>query len=205
MDTKAPSSLDPKLKEVYDRVMGTANPKASPPAQTTPQPAMTPATPPPANGGLSASPFPGQVKTPAPEVSAPKFDAPKVTQSVPTPQPPAGGMPAAPQPAATSPMGKPVVDYAALAAKYATPTPPVNAMASTHVPAVPAAATPTFGVVNSAADQTKTDNKEEKAEKSEGGSKKKLLLIIGLPIMLVVYTVAWILIFHIDMTAFLPK
>lgn len=216
MDTKAPSSLDPKLKEVYDRVMGSANPKSSPPPQATPQPSLSatpvakpvaPGLPPlPTNGGLSASPFAqsGHAIPPAPAASGP--DMTKTTPV--TPPKPAPTTPSTPTPdtnhTATSPLGKPVVDYAALAAKYATPTPPVSALGSIHPgSAVVTPSTTTYGVVNTTTGTTGTAKPQEK-EKKEGSSKKKLLLVVGIPIALLVYAVVWIVIFHIDVMALLP-
>lgn len=211
MDPKTVSSLDPKLKEVYDRVMGTANPQASPPPQTTPQPAVPPtqSTPVAVNGGLSASPFPSTTNPVTPQPAPAKDNTlPKPAQATPAAPTPLGApTTATPAPAAspepahqsmTTPMGKPVVDYAALAAKYATPTPPVTAMPGARAAVVTPSST-TYGVVNN--DSTA---KSQEKEKSDRSPLKKILLLVGLPVALLAYAIVWIFIFHIDVMALLP-
>lgn len=218
MDPKTVTSLDPKLKEVYDRVMGTANPASSPPPQTTPSnPPHTTSTPPAAasgslNGILSTSPFPQDIKTSMPSSPDPKVDAIKPPAVPPSPQnplvspptptaapmantPPSMTPPTTPAPS-TTPLGRPVIDYAALAAKYATPTPPVSAMASTHQAVVTPSST-TYGVVNN---ETAKPAPQEKT----GSSMKKLLLLVGLPLLLIAYTIIWVVLFKIDIMALLP-
>jgi len=98
-----------------------------------------------------------------------------------------------------APMGRPVVDYAALAAKYATPTPPVSAMSASRPTAVTPSST-TYGVVN--ADPAKPAVEKEKT--AAGSSKKKILLIVGIPLLLIAYAAIWIFIFHVDIVSFLP-
>lgn len=186
MDPKTASSLDPKLKEVYDRVMGTANPQSSPPPQTTPQ--------------LSATPMTTFTK-PADPTLSPQSSSPASTPTQKMEEKPFGTN-VSPQtpPTSSSPFGKPTVDYAALAAKYATPTPTINNVAGVphQTPVTPSSTT--YGVVNN---KPARSEKEKKVE-SGGSSTKKILFIVGFPIFLLAYSAVWIFIFQVDIFAFLP-
>src|SRR3954469_2169657 len=66
MDPKTPANLDPKLKEVYDRVMGSANPAASLPPQTKTQSPLTPPPIPPMHAEPAAPLSPSPLTTGAP-------------------------------------------------------------------------------------------------------------------------------------------
>ena len=68
MDPKALNNLDPKLKETYDRVMGTT----TPPASTAPQTPTAPATPP---AAATPSPVNINIQQAAPEATAQPTDA----------------------------------------------------------------------------------------------------------------------------------
>ncbi len=98
MDPKNLNTLDPKLKEVYERVMGTSIPLNSSPQTSTKQS-------PPSSSSFSP---PGQAAMPSP---TPSIDNTK------TPPPPPPHIPE-----------KPVIDYAAISAKptpSTTPTPKI--------------------------------------------------------------------------------
>jgi hypothetical protein len=103
-------------------------------------------------------------------------------------------------PPAQSPLGKPTVDYAALAAKYATPTPNISNLSSNshQTPVTPSSTI--YGVVNN---QAAKPEKEKKAD-SKGSSPKKILLLAFIPLILIGYTAVWIFIFHVDILGFLP-
>jgi hypothetical protein len=215
MDTKAPANLDPKLKEVYDRVMGSANPASSPPPQTTPpqspvkplpQAQVSPVSP------LSPSPFPQTPTKPlgsnAPLPNQPAAPTPTLGTTMPTPPKPLGNLPVTPPTPShnepngvTSPLGKPVVDYAALAAKFATPTPTINSVNGAVHPTPVTPSTTTYGVVDN-----KPAKDKSKETKTDGGGSpmKKILLIGGIPLILIGYTAVWIFLFHVDIMSFLP-
>jgi len=203
MDPKTASNLDPKLKEVYDRVMGSANPKASPPPQTTQQ---SPASPMPHASQLGGSlnqtpPLPNPnttILTTPPQNATSPIPGPALAHETINP------LNASPLPSLNSstpppPLSKPTVDYAALAAKYATPTPTISTVnASVHQTPVTPSST-TYGVVDN-----KSSKSEKAKDKTEGSPTKKILLIAGLPIMLIIYAAIWIFIFHVDIMGFLP-
>lgn len=72
MDPKKMPDLDPKLKEAYERVMGTAVNGAKPVAVTPPAPTPTPPPPPPAAQQTTppeTNTAPQPVSSPAPEVN----------------------------------------------------------------------------------------------------------------------------------------
>jgi hypothetical protein len=213
MDPKTPANLDPKLKEVYDRVMGTANPASSPPPQTTPQPMAKPLAPSltPSNSPTppTASPFPANPI--AKEDTAHASTSPLANMSTKSLGSNLSGSPSVPPTpahsdasAVTSPLSKPVVDYAALAAKFATPTPTINAVNAASHPVTPS--TTTYGVVdNKPAKEDKDKNKDKtKAPSTGGSSMKKILLIAGIPVILIGYTAVWVFVFHLDIMSFLP-
>lgn len=90
MDPTSLSNLDPKLKETYDRVMGTSTPPASDQTPSNPAPASpTPADASPNNApsenvtaesGLSTP-----IATPAPDSAEPQPATVTITQASPTP------------------------------------------------------------------------------------------------------------------------
>jgi len=203
MDPKSASSLDPKLKEVYDRVMGTANPQSAPPPQTAPQTPANPASP--IKVEQPQSPAPLATPPKAPDLTAPS----PVTSVTPTPTPsvtdkPLGmSTPASHTETPPASLGKPTVDYAALAAKYATPTPNISniSMNSHQTPVTPSSTI--YGVVDNKAAKSEKEKKTEKAE-NKGSSSKKILLLALIPILLIGYTAVWTFIFHVDILGFLP-
>lgn len=197
MDPKTASSLDPKLKEVYDRVMGSANPKASPPPQSTPQKTPTqdlsvhtPSSP--TNSSNQASPLHAIPTASSPSAShtASHMGAYGANSQAGTEN-------------KTPPLGGGTIDYAALAAKYATPTPNISnlsaSMSQHQAPVTPSSTI--YGVVgNKAAQSNQAKNESEK-----GSSSKKILLLALIPIVLIGYTAIWIFVFRVDILGFLPK
>jgi hypothetical protein len=100
----------------------------------------------------------------------------------------------------SSSLGKPTVDYAALAAKYATPTPNISnvSMNSHQTPVTPSSTI--YGVVDNKA----VKSEKEKKTENKGSSSKKILLLALIPIILIGYTAVWTFIFHVDILGFLP-
>lgn len=200
MDPKNTANLDPKLKEVYDRVMGTTN-GAKPATPTPPPPPPNPAAQPNA-GGLSplpSTPPPDQPGlTPPPPPTTPSQMLPKTNGAALAAMPP---QPSAAGTQGSQPSGmKPTVDYAALAAKYATPLPTIDPNTPIAKAPVVTPSTTAYGVVNN--DHTKAKSTDT-GEKKPGG-KKKLLLIVGIPIGILIYTIIWIIVFQVDVMALLP-
>lgn len=74
MDPKQPAQLDPKLKEAYDRVMGTATPPVASP--TTPQPPVPVATP---NPAVTLPPTQSTSAAPTTQPAAPTPAEPPLT------------------------------------------------------------------------------------------------------------------------------
>ncbi len=179
------NSLDPKLKEVYDRVMGTS---MTPPMQrqTTPSP----------SGTSQALPV---TSTSQPTTAAATTDTQKISPTTPISPPPP------PRPAAVSgtPAPQSAVDYAALAAKYATPPVPSFSSPSNQPqpePVKAASVTPsttTYGVVNAGADTKKEKVAPIPAEK--GSNLKKIMLILGILMFLMIYTFVWIVVFGVEL------
>lgn len=204
MDPKNTANLDPKLKEVYDRVMGTTT-GAKPP---TPPPSPNPAAQPNMDGlsPLPPTPPPSQPGvTPVPPMSARLDSAGQAPQSPLVPKTNGAALAAPPPPPPSNPAAqpsgmKPTVDYAALAAKYATPLPTIDP--NTPIVKAPAVtpSTTAYGVVNNGDTKAKP---AETGEKKPGG-KKKLLLIVGIPIGILIYTVIWIVVFQVDVMSLLP-
>jgi len=98
---------------------------------------------------------------------------------------------------------KPTVDYAAIAAKYATPLPSINSSMPQR-PTGQAAVTPsstTYGVVNGG---STTAKEETPSTEKSGSSLKKILLIVGIPLFIVAYATVWIVVFKVDVMSFLP-
>lgn len=195
MDPKANTNLDPKLKEVYDRVMGTptgAKPTTPPPPQASSPAGQSNVS------GLPPLPPSGVVPPPPLTASTPIPTNPQAGLSkpngVPIPATPASTTPPPPPPAM-----RPTVDYAALAAKYATPLPTMDPNAP--IPKAPAVtpSTTAYGVVNNDSKPKTPDTGGEKP-----GGKKKLLLIVGIPVGLLIYTIIWIVVFHVDVMSLLP-
>ncbi len=202
MDPKS-TTLDPKVKEVYDRVMGTSA------GATSPQPVPTPST--------SPIVVPAPPATPASTVvpaASPAQDHPSAFP------PPKSSLDASSAP-------KSAVDYAALAAKYATPAPAIpEATTTTRVPvangglpplpthsdsaqqatnaAVHAPSTkpdPTVATF-SATVQVPTNSSVPAAKNSS--ALLKIALIAGVPIFLIAYTVVWMVVFKVDIMKLLP-
>ncbi len=217
MDPKTPAHLDPKLKEVYDRVMGTpltsastGSPNPPPPPSASPlpdatQPSAATAT------SQASSPFPPLPKAPLTNPTPPPPPSPSPVGMNPQSSPLSQTMPAPSQPLAAkspslssqteSPTMSQTVDYAALAAKYATPLPTINPAAPVPPAPKPTVVTPsipTYGVVNNGGHTEAAGQKEKKPL-----GKKKLLLFLGIPVVIVAYAVIWIVIFHLDVMALL--
>lgn len=192
MDPKSAASLDPKLKEVYDRVMGTANPQSPPPPQTTPHGTVPVSQPDTSHPPVSTLPkAPDHTSPPASPLSTPP--------SIPAADKPLGTAKPTPEPA-LSPLGKPTVDYAALAAKYATPTPNISNISSNAHQAPVTPSSTIYGVVDNKAAKSEKEKKTE----TKGSSSKKILLLAGIPLLLIGYTAVWVFVFHVDILGFLP-
>ncbi len=187
MDPKSAASLDPKLKEVYDRVMGTANPQSPPPPQTTPH-----GTDPISHPSVSTLPKAPEHSLPLTSPASAPSPMPATDKPLGTAKPPVEPMP--------STLGKPTVDYAALAAKYATPTPNISNISSNVHQAPVTPSSTIYGVVDNKAAKSEKEKKTE----TKGSSSKKILLLAGIPILLIGYTAVWIFIFHVDILGFLP-
>lgn len=218
MDQKTTTALDPKLKEVYDRVMGTSSQPSAPitptPIQSgsTAQIPLTPTSPMPASALIPTTPPSSSIGLTPPMTSASPINpvTPIKNTLPPLPEkpltPPASLSGSAPL-ATTPEAPKPTVDYAAIAAKYATPLPTMNASATSLPPrpnsqATVTPSTTTYGVVNGGNSST-TKVQAAHTEKS-GSSLKKILLIIGIPLFIVAYTAVWIVVFKVDLMSVLP-
>lgn len=230
MDPKTSSSLDPKLKEVYDRVMGTSTTplKTQTPPLASPQPTSPPVTTitSPLNSSQIPAPsaqnqsIPGQnTQTSHYQSSQPSFSSgTPFTQST-FPTKPLGafgsdssnttspftGSTISPQ-TSTHTTNKTTMDYASIAAKYATPTPPIglDPFSSAPRPSVVKPSTTTYGVVNNSGTKLVAQDKTENSEKKGFSGMKKILLFVGLPVFLIVYTIMWLVIFGVDITQLLP-
>lgn len=200
MNPASSSSLDPKLKEVYDRVMGTSvGSSTSKPQTTSPAPLQTQnnvnkVMSPPPNGIAGSRPveLPAQPSTAT--HSQPTPSAQSVNRTVPPPRP--ASLAGAPQP-------KSAVDYAALAAKYATPltpptqeTPPPPPPAQKHAAVTPSSTM--YGVVNGGSD-SKTETKVDPEPEQKGGALKKIMLIAGILMFFVIYTFVWVVVFGFEL------
>jgi hypothetical protein len=104
---------------------------------------------------------------------------------------------------------KSAIDYAALAAKYASPSPaptatpvPVapGATAATARPTVVTPSSTTYGVVNAGKPASAAP---AAAPVKTGSPLTKVLLFVGIPIFLIAYTFVWIIVFHVDLTKLL--
>lgn len=225
MDPKS-TTLDPKLKEVYDRVMGTT-PGGS--AQPTAPAAAAPAAPQMPNSAPRLTP---------PLTTTAVHDTPATNANAAEPAAPA----ASPFPPPKSSLdasapAKSAVDYAALAAKYATPPPPLSESQSAAVGAPftppptgggfvpPAPATPTHS--DSAQQATNAATHTNTAAKSDpnvatfnatvqvptnssvpatknSSTLLKIALIVGVPVFLIAYSVVWMVVFKVDIMSFIP-
>lgn len=162
MDPKTAQNLDPKLREVYERVMGTSASPRPAPASPTPSQPMTP--PQDTMSKLSTSPIPSSLNSQVP---------------------------------------KSAVDYTALSAKplsSAPVSPTVAAPTTGYVAPQAKTPPPTVGVVNNSTDISK---KLENTEK-KGSLGKKLLLLIGIPVFILIYTAIWIVVFGVELPFALP-
>jgi len=198
MDPQKLSQLDPKLRDAYQRVMGTAIPKsqaapASPKLQQD-EPAQT-QTPPPAGG--SVTPIPTPQPQPHPE---PKPVPPPAAPTKPPVQPPAF------EPQFTPPMPKPVSE----------PQPAVNPqpqVASTPEPTISAKENSNFTQMNSEVATPPTDtspNFTPPAQQAQTAIIKKksnilmpIVIGIGALAFIVVYTFFWTKFFNFKIP-FLP-
>lgn len=219
MDPKAASSLDPKLKEVYDRVMGTsATPSKSSPLATNPTPAsplpQPPKMPTPATPSMPLPSQPLNNATPASGGSPPATTPPLNPLEKPLGE--AVNHNSSPSPLGETPLStqtpsnsanKTAIDYAALAAKYATPVPAIGSTpeippAPSGKPPVVTPSTTAYGVVNNGKTDTKSTGTASEKKKSSG--MKKILLILGIPVLLIAYTAIWVVVFKVDIMNLLP-
>lgn len=124
MDPKS-TTLDPKLKEVYDRVMGTSagvpQPNTSPPPQPI-APSTSSQIP---SGPSHPQSAPVVIPPPTNDAQSPTQPPSSTHQSSMGQTSPSAFPPPKSSLDASAP-AKSAVDYAALAAKYATPPPPLN-------------------------------------------------------------------------------
>ncbi len=204
MDPKS-TTLDPKLKEVYDRVMGTST--GSTPAQGAPAPVLQPAPKP------MTPPMPATAQHTQTPMATPVQEHPSAFP------PPKSSLDASSAP-------KSAVDYAALAAKYATPAPAIPEAAVATPPAangglppLPTRSDSAQQATNAAvhAPSTKPDpavatfsatvqvptNSSVPAVKNSS-SLLKIALIAGVPIFLIAYTAVWMVVFKVDIMKLLP-
>lgn len=205
--------LDPKLQEVYDRVMGTnaAGTPSQDPANIPPQPSQP--TPPPAD--------PMQAPTPVVPVNP---AVPPVTEpnSQPMPVSPVPDMPAQPEPMGT-PLPTPDTTPTSMPGVPQMPTTPLpdtddsqtgmNSAPSMPAEAVPAHAADTLNVTMS---MPATHHESETvkigmggspvatAVKSKGKGISPMILIFGAFAFLVVYAVFWVKFFGFSLP-FLPQ
>ncbi len=189
MNPTTSSALDPKLKEVYDRVMGTSLPKPSTgtapsqPSASTPKP-------------------PTVISAPPSQETSPGTAAP-ISTPIPSTQPASPQPNTFPPPKAAAVTGATqntsAIDYASLAAKYATPpaTPEASNSVVQSTPVVPS--TTTYGVVNNSQNTQTTPNVTPFAPEEKNKSLKKLLLIGGIMLFFAFYTVVWVIIFGVKM------
>ncbi|MBI5045241.1 MAG: hypothetical protein HZC02_04905 [Candidatus Levybacteria bacterium] len=195
MDPKTPSNLDPKLKEVYDRVMGTSTSPATPPLAGNTPPVPT-----------QAPPTPIQNTSPAPQPAMTSPSLPPLPSHEATPPQSMGTLSNSqvPPPISSSEANKATVDYAALAAKYATPTPTIPPESPNQRPTTPTSFN--FGVTNTDKKEKGKDKEKDatSTEPKKSGGKRKILLIVGAPLLILVYTIIWIVIFKVDVTTLLP-
>lgn len=208
MNPVSSSALDPKLKEVYDRVMGTSVHPTPPTPQVTPPHTPSSAPPQPISSNPSTHPttviHPVQQSPVSPQVAPQGFSAPlanPMNKTVPPPRPAS---------VVGAPQQQSAVDYAALAAKYATPQQPQQMTVPAQPFPIPqqqsqrhAAVTPsstTYGVVNGGS-ETKTENKSFSEPESEqkSGTLKKIILIAGILMFFVIYTFVWIVVFGFEL------
>ena len=75
MDPKSINNLDPKLKETYDRVMGTTTPGTAPSAPTTPPQATTPPIPVTAPANVDITQTTPTTPAEMPQTAAPSYNA----------------------------------------------------------------------------------------------------------------------------------
>ena len=159
MDQNSSQQLDPKLKEIYEKVMGAPNSSqnSAPPDSSQAKPASPP---PPATVIANATPknplAPPPIPTPPPIVPQPV-----------QPVPPAQTMPT---PAQTQPM------------QAAVPGSVAPSFSLSHIQAPSATSMPTAGIP---------------AEKKK--SSKKVFLVIGGVIFLLIYAVFWVKVFGIKL------
>ena len=161
MDPKTAQNLDPKLREVYERVMGTT---------TTPQ--AKPHVPEPSSVSKPVQMTPPQ---PAAQTTATSQPTSAINYEA------LGGI----KPLASSPV---------------TPTLGVSSQTVTDTPSnVPSlkSSPATFGVVNAPQNDKKTPSPDSTEKK--GSLMKKLLILIGIPLFVIVYTVVWIVVFGVEL------
>lgn len=174
MDPQKLSQLDPKLREAYQRVMGTVilDPPTAPPAQT-----QTP-----------LSPIPDPTPTPVPQ------PAPEQT---PTPQPQPQPEPAInPQQTAVNPQPEPTLTSEPSVPPQALPKASNFVQMNSEVPAAPTPApAPNF--------TTPASQAQTAAIKKKGGMMMPVLFGIVGVIFVVIYTLFWTKIFNFKLP-FLP-
>lgn len=175
MDPKNVSALDPKLREVYERVMGTTTKPAASPLG-----APSPVTPP------MPSPL-----TP-PKVSLPPLPAAQTSQSL-------GESKSAIDYSSFGPKSPPYQSPVTPSPMQSQP-PVMQTPASIGVNSSPQVATSTtFGVVNAPEGKKKAETTEKK-----GSLMKTLLLFVGIPLFILIYAFIWIVVFGLEMPFAIP-
>lgn len=175
MDPQKLSQLDPKLREAYQRVMGTVIPKPqSPPAQTQ--------TPPPIN----KPPIPDPISTP-PAQPQPEPATPPATQPKPffIPQPPTNPQPEAP------PAGEPTPQSSIPTQSTSNFTQMNSEVAAPSVTATVPVLTPNF---TTPASQTQTA-----VLKKKGNMLIPAMIVITILVFIVVYGLFWARIFNLNL------
>ncbi len=195
MDPKALASLDPKLRETYEKVMGTStapSTRASGPATTTPPPpvggttAPAPKPTPIQSRPASTPPIPSPVSSPLPNIPPPA-SSPVAPNSTSFPQPSINNSPTvmAQSPLQTS-------DFAAL---QATPT-------GIPLPTAPQGAAVQLGKPIQPLPSPASINKSV-APSNQSSPLIRILYIIASIIFFAVYTIFWLKIFKYPVP-FLP-
>lgn len=212
MDPKL-SSLDPKLQDAYNRVMGTTPaapgpqtqaPQASvtpPPAAQAPDPALPPYPQAPAQADISSSGF----QTPSPVDQAPQapvYSAPiPVAESAPPPPPIAENAYSTPVTTPPPVPAEPTPAQSAPVQEYTQPAQPQMAPIETSSPAIPSAPSGSIPGVNSTLSFNATDSQKNvgTTPRKKGGLHIMPVVIgLGIVVLLVAYTFAWIILFNVE-------
>ncbi|MBI4080700.1 MAG: hypothetical protein HY430_02915 [Candidatus Levybacteria bacterium] len=203
MDPKAfPASLDPKLKETYERVMG-VNVKPQAGASPPPPSPQTPAAP-----GVAPSAQTGQQQDPAAQMTAtppPDFmDTAKQSQSSvaePQAQQPSIILPVPPPSTTSAPPAlqpQPLLPNSPLSTTPVLPSQPQEAAIAGMT--APAATTQ----VNITTQQLPAEQPQSVPKKKKSGLVKTLLLFLGFVAFFLVYALVWVKVFNLTLPFPLP-